>query len=251
MKKILTTAVLAIMICTTASAQSESSWTLNTRAWSTNYFTTLIYAAAESLVKEYAADDDSKAEKVLDCIIPDPDLVFPIGMGKSGFSNDGDYGDIYGPYHYAFGNPFKHIGDYAIGLDASWKESMLGFYAGTYFKSQEIVFEESDENLRGYYIQPRAGLIMGGKKNAFEAGVFYDIVTGCSSTDKNANPEKSMLKSGLGLDFAFSSTDKKGKNKLLLQFSMPLHNFFDTDYNGQGDLKRKVGYIMLTQRIIL
>jgi hypothetical protein len=179
--------------------------------------------------------------------VPDLDLVFPIGMGKSGF----DDADIYGPYHYAFGNPFKHIGDYAIGLDASWKESMLGFYAGTYFKSQEIVFEESDENLRGYYIQPRAGLIMGGKKNAFEAGVFYDIVTGCSSTDKNANPEKSMLKSGLGLDFAFSSTDKKGKNKLLLQFSMPLHNFFDTDYNGQGDLKRKVGYIMLTQRIIL
>ena len=115
MKKMITTAVLAIMICTTASAQNDGQWTLNTRAWSTNYFTTLIYAAAESLVKEYAADDNSKAEKVLDCVIPDPDLVFPIGMGKSGFGDDGVYGDIYGPYHYAFGNPFKHIGDYAIG----------------------------------------------------------------------------------------------------------------------------------------
>ena len=247
MKKVLTTLVLALTLSVNASAQTDKPWTLNTRGWCTNYFTTLIFTATESLIKEYAIDDNDEAEKTYDCIVPDLDLVFPIGMGKSGF----DDADIYGPYHYAFGNPFKHIGDYAIGLDASWKESMLGFYAGTYFKSQEIVFEESDENLRGYYIQPRAGLIMGGKKNAFEAGVFYDIVTGCSSTDKNANPEKSMLKSGLGLDFAFSTTDKKGKNKLLLQFSMPLHNFFDTDYNGQGDLKRKVGYIMLTQRIIL
>ena len=251
MKKMITTAVLAIMICTTASAQNDGQWTLNTRAWSTNYFTTLIYAAAESLVKEYAADDNSKAEKVLDCVIPDPDLVFPIGMGKSGFSDNGVYGDIYGPYHYAFGNPFKHIGDYAIGVDASWKESVLGFYAGTYFKSQEVVFEESDENLRGYYIQPRVGFIMGSKKNAFEAGVFYDIVTGCSTTAKNFNTDNDMLKGGLGLDFAFSTTDKKQKNKLLLQFSMPLHNFFNTDYADQGDLKRKVGYIMLTQRIIL
>ena len=171
MKKILTTAVLAIMICTTASAQNESSWTLNTRAWSTNYFTTLIYAAAESLVKEYAADDDSKAEKVLDCVIPDPDLVFPIGMGKSGFSDNGVYGDIYGPYHYAFGNPFKHIGDYAIGLDASWKSSYFGAYAGAYFKSQEVVSEQTDDNIRGFYIQPRFGIIMGSMKHAFGSGL--------------------------------------------------------------------------------
>jgi hypothetical protein len=81
--------------------------------------------------------------------------------------------------------------------------------------------------------------------------VFYDIVTGCSTTAKDFTTSNDMLKGGLGLDFAFSTTDKKQKNKLLLQFSMPLHNFFNTDYAGQGDLKRKVGYIMLTQRIIL
>ncbi len=32
---------------------------------------------------------------------------------------------------------------------------------------------------------------------------------------------------------------------------MPLHNFFNTDYPGQQNLKRKVGYIILTQRICL
>ena len=249
MKKMLTTAVLAIMMGTTASAQDDSQFTLNTRAWCTNYFTTLIDAAAESLVNEFAVDDDTKAEKAFNTIIPDPDLVFPIGMGKSGFSDNGIYGDIYGPYHYAFGNPFKHIGDYAIGLDASWKSSYIGAYAGTYFKSQEVVSKETDDNIRGFYFQPRAGIILGSQKHALEAGVFYDVVTGIGGSA--ANTEKDMLKGGLGLDFALSTTDKKEKTKLLLQFSMPLHNFFNTDYAGQGDLKRKVGYIMLTQRIML
>ena len=246
MKKYFVTAVMMMTICFTASAQKEDAFTVNSRAWCTNYFTTAIYGLAESLVKEFAADDNTKAEKIMDHIIPDPDLVFPIGMGKSGF--DDPY-NIYGPYHRAFGNPFQHIGDYAIGVDASYKSSILGFYAGTYFKSQEICNKETDDNLRGFYIQPRAGLIMGSKKNAFEAGVFYDIVTGCGGSI--ANTDKDRLKGGLGLDFAFSTTDKKDKTKTLLQFSMPLHNFFNTDYAGQSGLKRKVGYIMLTQRIIL
>lgn len=237
---------MAIMMVTTVSAQEDNKWTLNTRAWCTNYFTTMIYGAAESLVKEFAFDDNSKGEKIADRFIPDPDLVFPIGMGKDGF---GDGNDIYGPYHYAFGNPFKHIGDYAIGLDASWKSSYFGAYAGAYFKSQEVVSEQTDDNIRGFYIQPRFGIIMGSMKHAFEAGVFYDIVTGCGGSV--ANTDKDMLKGGVGLDFALSTTDKKDKNKFLLQFSMPLHNFFNTKYIGQGDLKRKVGYIMLTQRIIL
>lgn len=248
MKKYFVTAVMMMTICISASAQEENAFTVNSRAWCTNYFTTAIYGLAESLVKEFAADDNTKAEKIMDHIIPDPDLVFPVGMGKSGFDENG-VGDIYGPYHRAFGNPFKHIGDYAIGVDASYKSSILGFYAGAYFKSQEVVFKETDENIRGFYFQPRAGLIMGSQKHAFEAGIFYDVVTGCGGSINNT--DKDMLKGGLGLDFAFSTTDKKDKTKTLLQFSMPLHNFFNTDHAGQSDLKRKVGYIMLTQRIIL
>ena len=249
MKKTLAMMALALMITINTSAQDDKAWTLNTRAWCTNYFTTVLFAVAETAVKEYAIDDESKAKKTLDCIIPDPDLVFPIGMGKSGFDGTND---IYGPYHRAFSNPLKYIGDYAIGVDASWRESTLGFYAGAYFKSQEIVFEETDDNIRGFYIQPRAGFIMGSKKRAFEAGAFYDVVTGCGGSFDNK--DKGMLKGGFGLDFAFSTTDKKG-NKTLLQFSMPLHNFIDSSYNKNGidlsGMKRKVGYISLTQRIAL
>lgn len=244
MKKILLAIAIAAMTTTTANAQSsDSQWTLNTRAWCTNYFTTALYTLGTSLVKHFAFDDNEADSLCADRIIPSAALVFPVGMDKSGF----DEADIYGPYHRAFGNPFKHIGDYAIGLDASFKPSAIGFYAGAYFKSQEVVFKESDDNIRGFYFQPRAGLMIGGDKRCIEAGVFYDVVTGCGGSIDGT--DKDRLKGGLGLDFALSYSHKQGKT--LLQFSMPLHNFFNTGYEGQGDLKRKVGYIMLTRRVNL
>lgn len=247
MKKTLTMLALALAISLNASAQSDNAWTLNSRAWCTNYFTTLIFAAAESMVKEYATDDDSKAEKAFDHIIPDPDLVFPIGMGKSGFSDDGVYGDIYGPYHRAFSNPFKHIGDYAIGVDASWKPSIVGFYAGAFFKSQEIIFKETDDNLRGFYFQPRAGILFGSEKNWVEIGAFYDVLTGCGGSVADTN--KKRLKGGFGLDIAATLFKDKDNNLTILHFSMPLHNFINEDYTGQAGLKRRVAYLMLSERI--
>ena len=241
---------MAVIMATGASAQetkkpTKSQFTINTRAWSSNYWSTLLYNIARDAVT-YLVFDNNPA---IEAAIPNADLAFPIGMGKEGFASPND---IYGPYHRAFSNPLKYIGDYAIGVDASWKESTLGFYAGAYFKSQEIVFKETDDNIRGFYIQPRAGFIMGSKKRAFEAGAFYDVVTGCGGSFDNT--DKGMLKGGFGLDFAFSTTDKKG-NKTLLQFSMPLHNFIDSSYNKNGidlsGMKRKVGYISLTQRFAL
>ncbi len=245
MKKILAIAILSVMMVGKAAAQESSSskWSLDTRAWSTNYFASMLYSGITSIVKHYAFDGNTADSLIVERIVPTFDLVFPVGMGKQGL-------DIYGPYHYAFGNPFKHIGDYAFGVDASFKASTVGFYAGAYFKSQEIRFKHSLGNLRGYYFQPRAGIIIGGKSEAFEAGVFYDAVTGCSGSCTN-NPDKDCLKGGWGLDFAFSSKYSNGKGACILQFSMPLHNFLDTKYPGNAGLKRKVGYIMLTQRVYL
>ena len=116
---------------------------------------------------------------------------------------------------------------------------------------QEICFMPNDESLRGFYFQPRAGLVMGGNKHALEAGVFYDKVVGCGGTWEARNIE--MLQSGWGLDFALSRTVAKGRHKTMLMFSMPLHNFFNTAY-ADGSLKnvhRRVGYIMLTHRVVL
>ena len=243
-------ALLALMTVTTASAQSDDSqWTLNTRAWSTNYFTTMIGAAANMLITDVILDSHGPDSVTIDRILPFPSLVFPVGMKKDGF--DDPY-DIYGPYHRAFSNPFKHIGDYAVGLDISWQPSTIGFYAGAYFKSQEIVYKNEPrdgDNIRGFYFQPRAGLSFGGAKSTFEVGVFYDIPTGCTSTSL-ANPDKDILKEGLGLDFAFPNFDKGDPTSMTLQFSMPLHDMFKEN-RGPGLGKRRVGYIMLTRRIKL
>lgn len=247
MKKNIFIIFMALALSTHANAQqNDIKWSLNTRLWTTNYWSTLIFGLASETLKQFAFKTDEKDSTWVDCVIPTADIVFPIGMGKKGFEG---VGDIYGPYHYAWGNPFKHLGDYAFGVDASFMPSTIGFYAGAYFKSQEIVFKQTDDNLRGFYFQPRAGLIVGGKDKSLEAGVFYDVVTGCGGSIANTN--KDMLKGGLGLDFALSYTHKDRRERSLLQFSMPLHNFFDTSYPGQSGLKRKVGYIMLTERIFL
>jgi hypothetical protein len=242
---------LALLFTANISAQ-EDAWSINTRAWSTNYFTTLLYDAVAVTTKEFIFDDEDDEASVIDRIIPTAELVFPVGMKKHGF---GGQTEIYGPYHRAFSNPIKNLGDYAIGVDASWKPSFIGVYAGAYFKSQEVVFKQYN-SIRGYYIQPRLGVILGkGDSHSFEIGAFYDALTGCGG--KMPGAKKSMLRGGFGLDFAYSFTPMDSKKQLLLQFSTPLHNFFAKGltivdggnvYNG---FDRRVGYIMLTSRIKL
>ena len=256
MRKIFIVVVMAMMMSANVIAQNTNGkWTLNTRAWTTNYFTNLIFNGIGTVLEEFIYDDEEQKDEsqIINATIPDFDLVFPIGMGKKGF---GELNNIYGPYHRAFGNPFKHMGDYGFGLDASYKPSRMGFYVGAFYKSNELAYKLTDKNLRGFYFQPRAGIILGGKKNAFEAGVFYDIATSCKGVLINdrgvtLDAEKDMLKSGLGLDFALSSTNEKETNKFILQFSMPLHNFLNDGHKSGAliGLKRKVGYIMLTQRV--
>lgn len=240
MKKVLLVIVLGALLSLNAKAQSD--FTLNTRAWSTNYFTTILYDIANSAV-EYLLISDSTDRLTYSRIMPSTDLVFPVGIEKKGFE---DY-DIYGPYHRAFKNPFTRPGDFGIGLDASWRPSFFGLYAGAYFKSQEICFRADDANLRSFYFQPRAGIIIG-SKNAIEAGVYYDMVVGAGG--RYPGVEKAMFSSGLGLDFALSHKSSN-KHQSLIAFMLPLHNFLNEDYVGGifNGMKRRVGYIMLTERI--
>ena len=240
MKKSIFILVLAAML--SFSAKAQNSFTLNTRAWSTNYFTTVLYDIANGVV-EYLLVSDTTNQRAYSRIIPSSDLVFPVGIQKEGFDNR----DIFGPYHRAFKNPFTKPGDFGIGLDASWKSGFFGLYVGAYYKSQEICFRDNDENLRSFYFQPRGGIILG-DKNAVEAGVYYDMVVGASG--RYPGVEKTMFSNGLGLDFSFSHKSSKN-NYSLISFMLPLHNFLNESY-GDGrfeGMKRRVGYIMLTKRI--
>lgn len=245
MKKLLVLTIVTILSTSNAVAQENSDWTLNTRAWSSNYLTSSLESLAKELLIAFAFEDkDSEAKKWVDRIIPSIDLVFPIGLQKKGFDGENN---IYNPYHRAASNPFSRIGDYGIGIDASYKPAVVGCYAGAFFKSQEIIFKETKDNLRGFYFQPRAGIVFGTQKNRVEIGAFYDILTGCGGTVADTN--KKRLKGGFGLDFSASLFKDKDNNYVTLQFSMPLHNFMNEDYEGQTGMKRRVGYIMLTDRI--
>lgn len=250
MKKIYSL-LLVLTLCTAAQAQtSDSKWTLNTRAWTTNYWTLLAFDGARAIVHELLFDDSSDSV-TFRRIVPAADLVFPIGLQKDGPGTD----DIRSPYNRAFANPIKHIGDYGIGLETSYQPGVLGFYAGAFFKSVEMVSKSEPVNLRGFYFQPTAGVqfAMGSKRDRlFGVNLFYDVVTGCAGDDFGlGNADKDMIKGGLGLGFVIGS--KKGA----LEFTMPLHNFFNEDYKDAAGntplkgVKRKVGYIMLHSRIDL
>lgn len=240
MKKVLLVIVMGALLSLNAKAQSD--FTLNTRAWSTNYFTSVLYDIANNAV-EYLLFSDSTNRLTYSRIMPSSDLVFPVGIEKKGFENY----DIYGPYHRAFKNPFTRPGDFGVGLDASWRPTFFGLYAGAYFKSQEICFRADDANLRSFYFQPRVGIIIG-EKNAIEAGVYYDMVVGAGG--RFPGVEKDMFSNGLGLDFALSHKSSN-KHQTLIAFMLPLHNFLNEDYSGGifNGMKRRVGYIMLTERI--
>lgn len=262
MKKIIITLAAVAMLATSASAQSTV--TINSRAWTTNYWTTILYNIAQGVTVTMLGADNHVDSVALATLLPGADLVFPVGMAKSGFT---EYTDIYGPYHRAFATPFKKMGDFCIGIDASWTPTFIGLYAGAFFKSQELVFKTNAQNLRSYYFQPRGGLVITFDELAIEGGVFYDKVIGCGGNlnDKNwgnfiADPDKGMLSDGLGLDFGITYSTS-ARSKTVLMFSMPLHNFFNESYecsDASGNIfrpwegvSRRIGYITLTHRIRL
>lgn len=262
MKKIIITFAAVAMLATSATAQGNI--TLNSRAWSTNYWTTILYNVAQGFTVGMLGSHSHADSLAIATLLPGADLVFPVGMAKEGFT---DYTDIYGPYHRAFATPFKKMGDFCVGIDASWTPTFVGLYAGVFFKSQELVFKTNDQNLRSFYFQPRGGLVITFEDLSIEGGVFYDKVVGCSGNLNDeawgnfiATPDKGMLSDGLGLDFGVSY-NTSAHSKTVLMFSMPLHNFFNEGYECRDALgnpfkpwegyNRRVGYITLTHRIRL
>ena len=86
MKKLLLLTIVTILSTANVAAQEDSKWTLNTRAWTTNYFTSSLESVAKELLMSFAFDDDdSEGKKWVDRIIPSTDLVFPVGLQKKGF----------------------------------------------------------------------------------------------------------------------------------------------------------------------
>ena len=263
MKKVLITLAAVAMLATSATAQ-KSTFTINSRAWSTNYWTTILYGLAQGTVVTLIGSNNHADSIALAAVLPDADLVFPVGIAKSGFNDDNiknlSNSDIYGPYYDAFGIPFKKMGDFCIGLDASWTPSFIGLYAGVFFKSQELCFKHENQYLRSFYFQPRGGRVISFQDIAIEGGVFYDKVLGGVGNLDRVGADKTMFSDGLGLDFGLSH-NFTSNSRTVFMFSMPLHNFLNEGYEGptwDGSIgkpwegvNRRVGYITITHRICL
>lgn len=211
--------------------------------------TSEILDGARDAILKYLCKGHTTDSLTVARVLPDWTLAWPIGIEKEGFDNN----DIHTPYKKFMGIPF-YDGDYAFGIDFSYYSPWyIGFYSGTYIKSQEIIFKENDEHLRSFALQPRGGLSIHYKGIALEGGVFFDIIVGAGGNFKNSNIE--MLKNGLGLEF--SLTLMADKKLLSITYSMPLHNFLNENYkdasgaNPFDGMKRRIGYIMLNYRFIL
>ena len=71
MKKLLSIVIMAVLLATSVSAQeNKCQFTLNTRAWSTNYWTTILYGIAQSAVVHWALDDNPVAEAIIPLSTP-------------------------------------------------------------------------------------------------------------------------------------------------------------------------------------
>ena len=248
MKKSLFIAILAVILsCNVFAQDTKRQFSINTNAWTTNYWNDIIYSTARGLVTHFAFKGNTHDSIIVESILPYCGTVFPIGMAKQGFH---DPNDIYGPYHRAFSTPFKQLGDYGIGIDLAWTPSAIGLYLGGYFKSQEVCFMPNDLNMRANYFQPRAGLLIGKNTLGFEVGTFYDKVVGCSGSYRPTS--KDMFLDGWGLDLALSfGSTRRSYSRTILRFSMPFHNFFNEAYadGSLNGMKRRVGYIMFSHRI--
>ena len=230
MKKSLFIAILAVILsCNVFAQDTKRQFSINTNAWTTNYWNDIIYSTARTVVTHFAFKGNQRDSIIVESILPLCGTVFPIGIAKQGFY---DPNDIYGPYHRAFSTPFKQLGDYGIG------------------KSQEVCFMPDDLNMRANYFQPRAGLLIGKNTLGFEVGTFYDKVVGCSGSYRPTS--KDMFLNGCGLDIALSfGSSRRNQSRTILRFSMPFHNFFNEAYadGSLNGMKRRVGYIMFSHRV--
>jgi hypothetical protein len=182
-----------------------------------------------------------------------PQLVFPFYISNSA---PVEFGDMRSGYARAFSAPWKHLGDYGIGISGAWDhyDSPLGFYVGLNYKSREVAFEDDDRNDRAHYISPEAGLRFkfGQQKGLFlEMGASYDYAFKYKGEMHNYN--KDAINNGISLNLGIGHWNKYGYTQL--NFKMPLYNFYNKDFtpdNGItfpfGGVDRAIGYVSLIFR---
>lgn len=245
MKKFLV--LLAILCSVGAQAQFRFSATVQTTT--TNEFLQLGTCALESI----ANDEIDWGSTLNDKYKFAPKLIFPFSMRND---SPNEFGKMKGGYARAFAAPWKHMGDYGICISGAWDhyDKPFGFYVGLGYKSNEVVFDNTDLNDRTHYISPEAGLRFkfGTRKGLFlEMGTSYDYVF--KYKGEMHNYSKDAVNSGFSINLGIGQWTNNGYCQLNLK--MPLYNFYKKDYTPDNgithplrDVNRAIGYISIIFR---
>ena len=191
-----------------------------------------------------------------DKILFAPQLIFPVSIGNSAPES---FGDMRGGYARAFSAPWKHLGDYGIGINGAWDhcDKPIGFYIGINYKSREVAFKGTDLNDRAHYIAPEAGLRFkfGYEKGVYlEVGASYDYVVKYKGEMNDYG--KDAVNNGVSLNFGIGRWNAKGPFQL--NFKVPIYNFYNKDFTPDNGLtypfkgvNRNIAYISFMYRLYL
>lgn len=241
--------LLSIVYCIGAQAQYRFTATVQTTT--TNEFLQLGTFALEGIANAAIEWEGTSDDKYMFA----PQLVFPFSMRNDA---PNEFGRMKGGYARAFSAPWKHMGDYGISISGAWDhyDKPFGFYVGLGYKSNEVVFDDTDLNDRTHYISPEAGLRFkfGKQKGLYlEMGTSYDYAFSYKGGMHDYG--KDAVNSGFCLNFGVGQWTSKGHFQLNLK--LPMYNFYNKDFtpdNGMTfpfkNVDRSIGYISLIFRNI-
>lgn len=239
-----TRVLLLFFVCIAVKANAQYRFTTTMQTSASNEYVQLTTFILEGLVNELTEQEKYNFA---------PQLVFPFSMKNSA---PYDYEIMRGGYARAFSAPWKHLGDYCIGISSAWDHynNPFGFYVGLDYKSKEVVFRNENRNDRAHYISPEAGLRFkfGNNRGLFlKVGASYDYVLKYNGGQHNY--EKNAVNSGISLNIGIGHW--WNERSYLVNLTLPTYNFYNKDFtpdNGMShpfkDVNRNIGYISLIFR---
>lgn len=246
MKKLLALFSVSLLCISSAHAWDENSpFSLSVTGNTTNAFIAMGFQAIDNTVVALI-DNPSTAYKVAH-FLPWIGWQAPITISNSVPEGHVKMGS---PWRRTFANPFKHPGDFNIGLSFSYEhgETPFGFYLSAKYKTTEVIMKaDAVMDSRAHYFEPGAGLhFVFGDGFIVEAGASYDMAFKYRG-EWDADGTKA-INSGFCGDIGIGA--KFNGVTGLIKYQHPFYNYYNKDYSPDGSsltpfagMKRKVGYI--------
>lgn len=168
MKKFLTTFLAIIAFLPTYA----DGFSFGINGSTTNYLLGLVGLGVDCVTFNLLRNDDGSIPIKSVHFVPIIDAKFPIAINNSTNQN---IGKMYLPYKKCFNWPWKELGDYNIGFDASYDipTTPFGFYTGCDYKSVQVITDNLDS--RTHYVSPELGLRLKYNIGSDDDGLLIEI----------------------------------------------------------------------------